>query len=121
MVKRTGPTNIYLKRLIESLKKKHYTDNTPIWFAVAEKLEKARRQKVEVNLSDIERNTQNGDTVVVPGIVLASGELTKSVNVAAWKFSSGAEQKIKKAKGKCMMIEELVKENPKGTGVKILV
>lgn len=121
MVKRTGPTNVYLRQLVESLKKRYYRENTPIWLAVVEKLEKPRRQKVEVNLSDIERNTQNGDTVVVPGCVLASGELTKSVNVAAWRFSEGAEQKIKKSKGKCMTIEELVKENPKGTGVKILV
>ncbi len=121
MAKRTGPTNPYLKQLVEDLKKKHFAEKTPIWLAVAEKLEKPRRQKVEVNLSDIERNVQKGETVVVPGIVLAAGELTKNVNVAAWRFSGNAGDKIKKAKGKVLTIDELVKENPKGTGVKILV
>jgi large subunit ribosomal protein L18e len=120
-MKRTGPTNIYLKQLIENLKKKSFEDSTPIWKSVAEKLEKPRRQKVEVNLSDIERNTEEKDIVIVPGTVLGSGKLTKNVSVAAWKFSSEAKDKIKKTKGKTMTIEELVKENPKGTGVKILV
>lgn len=120
-MKRTGPTNVYLQQLIDSLKERFFKENTPIWRAVAEKLEKSRRQKVEVNLSDIERNTEKDDTIVVPGIVLGSGELTKPVSVAAWRFSSSAKEKIKKSKGKVLTIEELVKEKPKGTGVKILV
>ena len=120
-MKRTGPTNIYLKQLIGSLKKNSFEGNTPIWKAVAEKLGNPRRRKIEVNLSDIERNTEEKDIVVVPGIVLGSGKLTKNVSVAAWRFSSEAKEKIKKAKGKTLTIEELVKENPKGTGVKILV
>jgi large subunit ribosomal protein L18e len=119
-MKRTGPTNPYLKQLIENLKKKSFEDNAPIWKAVAEKLEKPRRKKIEVNLSDIERNTEKNDTVVVPGVVLSSGELSKPVTIAAWRFSSAAKEKIKKSKGKTLTIEELVKENPKGTGVKIL-
>jgi len=120
-MKRTGPTNPYLKKLVEDLKEKYYKDKTEIWLAVAEKLENPRRKKVEVNLSDIERNTDKGQTVVVPGVVLSSGDLTKSITVAAWKFSEAAVDKIKKSKGKILTIEELVKENPKGTDVKILV
>lgn len=119
-MKRTGPTNVYLKHLIESLKKKSMEENSPIWRAVAEKLEKPRRKKIEVNLSDIERNADGKETVIVPGIVLGSGELTKAVNVAAWRFSPSAKEKIKKSKGKTQTIEELIKENSKGTGVKIL-
>jgi len=120
MAKRTGPTNPSLKQMVEELRKKHYAENAPIWLAVAKKLETPARQKVEVNMSDIERNANSGDTVIVPGVVLSAGELQKSVNVAAWKFSDRAREKIKKAKGKIMTIDELAKENPKGTGVKIL-
>jgi large subunit ribosomal protein L18e len=119
-MKRTGPTNPYLKKLIEDLKKKSFETSTPIWEDVAEKLEKPTRKRVEVNLSDIERNVEKNDFVVVPGIVLGSGEITKPISIAAWKFSPSAEEKIKKVKGKCLAIEELVKEKPKGTGVKIL-
>jgi len=120
-MKRTGPTNPYLRKLIEELKKKSLELKAPIWKVVAEKLNNPRRGKIEVNLVRIERNAGRGETIVVPGVVLGSGEITKPVSVAAWKFSPVAEEKIKKAKGNILTIEELVKENPKGSGVKILV
>ncbi|HDD72605.1 MAG TPA: 50S ribosomal protein L18e, partial [Candidatus Aenigmarchaeota archaeon] len=44
--------------------------------------------------------------IVVPGVVLGSGEITKPVSVAALRFSKSAEEKIKKAGGKCMSLEE---------------
>jgi large subunit ribosomal protein L18e len=120
-MKRTGPTNPYLRKLVEELKKKSFELKAPIWMDVAEKLERPRRRKIEVNLADIERNANKNEIIVVPGVVLGSGELTKPVSVAAWRFSPAAEEKIKKSKGKTMTIEELSKENPKGSGVKILV
>lgn len=119
-MKRRGPTNPYLRQLIEEAKRTALKKKAAIWKTVAKKLEKPSRQRVEVNLSDIDRHSSKGETVVVPGIVLASGELSKAVDVAAWKFSGSAKQKIKVAKGKTMRIEELMKKNPKGTGVKIL-
>jgi large subunit ribosomal protein L18e len=121
MVKRTGPTNPYQKSLIEELRKKSFESKVPIWKDVAEKLTRSRRSKVTVNIFEIDKNTEKNDFVVVPGVVLSAGELTKPVNIAAWRFSASAEEKIKSAKGKIMTIEELVKEKPKGTGVKILV
>ncbi|MEM5773009.1 MAG: 50S ribosomal protein L18e [Candidatus Aenigmatarchaeota archaeon] len=120
-MKPTGPTNPYLKQLIEELKQKSKELKAPIWKAVAEKLEKPRRKKVEVNVYEINRHAKENEIVIVPGVVLGNGEITKPVKVAAWRFSPKAEEKIKKAGGKTMKIEELLKENPKGSGVKILV
>lgn len=120
MPKGTGPTNPQLNQLVEMLKKKSYESNAPIWKDLAEKLSKPRRQKVEVNLSDINDYAPDGGAVVVPGVVLGNGELTKSVSIAAWRFSTSALEKIRKAKCKTVTIEELMKINPKGTGVKIL-
>jgi len=121
MVKRTGPTNPYAKSLVEELRKKSFELKAPIWRDVAEKLSRSRRRKVAVNIFEIEKNTEKNDFVIVPGIVLSVGELSKPIHIAAWRFSSAAEQKIKEAKGEMMTIEELMKEKPKGTGVKILV
>ena len=121
MVKRTGPTNPYLKELVESLKKKSYDKKASIWKTVAEKLEKPRRQKIEINIADIERVSEKNDVIVIPGTVLSNGELTKPVSIAAWRFSPAAKEKIKKAKGKIMTIDELVKENPDGSKVRLLV
>jgi len=119
-MKRTGPTNPYLKQLIEELKKNSREMKAPIWLAVAEKLERPRRKRVEVNLSRIQRYSQPNETIVVPGVVLGSGELKKQVRVAAWRFSESARKKIEEAGGKCLSNLELVKENTKGSNVKIL-
>lgn len=121
MSRRTGPTNAYLKQLIEMLKKNSYEVGAPLWRDVAEKLGKPRRQRVEVNLSDISKYAQDGGAVVVPGVVLGNGELTKTVSIAAWRFSSSALEKMRKAKCRPIAIEELMKINPKGTGVRILM
>jgi len=120
MTKRTGPKNPYLRQLIENLNKKYHEEKAPIWGAIAEKLAKPTRKRINVNISDIERNTKDGDTIIVPGIVLASGNLSKSINIAAWKFSNSAIKKIKDSKSKMLTIEELVKQNPKGSNVKII-
>ncbi len=120
MVKRTGPTNPVLRKLIEELRKKGYEIGSPFLIDLAEKLNKPRRQRVEVNIADIERHAKKNETIVVPGVVLGYGKLTKPVKVAAWRFSKPAKEKILNAKGKVMTIEELVKENPKGSGVRIM-
>jgi large subunit ribosomal protein L18e len=119
-MKRTGPTNIYVKELIEKLKKKSLELNAPIWKAVAEKLERPRRKKIEVNLGKIDKYTKAGDTVIVPGVVLGNGNLTKQIRIAALRFSSSAEKKIRESKSEILSIERLLEENPRGSGVKIL-
>jgi large subunit ribosomal protein L18e len=58
--------------------------------------------------------------VVVPGKVLAAGNISHPVNVAAFAFSEQARAKILKAKGKCLSISDLMKKNSKGTNVKIV-
>jgi len=46
--------------------------------------------------------------------------VTKPVKVAALSFSETAKKKLLEAGGKCMKIEELLKENPKGSRVRIM-
>jgi large subunit ribosomal protein L18e len=120
MAKRTGPTNPILKKLIEDLKKKSFETRNNFLKDITEKLNKPRRQRVEVNIAHIERNTKKNDVIIIPGVVLGYGELTKPVTISAWKFSKPAKEKIQKSKGKAISIEELVGKNPKGTKVKIL-
>lgn len=116
MVKRTGPTNPLTVALINELRKQ----KKAIWKDVADRLEKPTRQRVEVNLSAIQRNTQEGETALVPGKVLAEGKLKKSVDVAALNFSMGAVQKITAAKGRCLSIKELLEENSEGKNVRLV-
>jgi len=117
MARPTGPTNTYARLLIGRLEK----TKELIWRDVAAKLRKPRRSKVTVNVVDLERHAQAGETVVVPGTVLSNGELTKAVHVAAWRFSPAAAAKIKKAKGATMTIDELLAKNKSGSKVRIMV
>lgn len=57
---------------------------------------------------------------MIPGKVLSSGSLTKKITVAAWAFSEKAKEKIQKAGGECISIEELIKRNPKGSNIRII-
>jgi large subunit ribosomal protein L18e len=115
MDRKADPTNPVLLETIELLEEQ----DAPIWRDVAENLGKVNRKGSEVNLSDIERAAEDGETVVVPGKVLGSGRLTKEVDVAAFKVSSGARNKIEKD-GEFMWIQDLVDENPEGSEVRIV-
>lgn len=117
---RSEKTNPRIVRLIGDLKAASRENGSPIWRDVAKRLEKPRRNYAAVNLSKINRHTDSNDTVLVAGKVLASGDIEHSVTVAALSFSSQAMAKIQGAGGKCLAIEKLVEEHPKGSGIKIL-
>jgi large subunit ribosomal protein L18e len=112
--------NTERKNLIRILRKKARENNANIWRKVAEFLEKPKRRRVAVNLSRINRYTKEGDVVVVPGKALSAGTLTHSVTVAAFSFSEKAKEKIEKAGGRCLKIEELLNQNPKGSNIKVI-
>ena len=112
-------TNIVLRLLLETLNEYYRKYNANIWRAVMEELMKPSRRRA-VNISRINRCTQPGDWVVVPGKVLGSGELDHEVVVAALSFSKSALEKIHRAGGRAISIFELLKEKPDGSNVKII-
>ncbi len=120
MARKIVKSNPSLVSLIQELKKKSYENDAPIWRDIAIRLEKPLRNWAEVNLDKIERYINDGEIALIPGKVLSSGVLTKKVSVAAWSFSEKAREKIESIGGKCLSIDELVKINPKGKGVRIL-
>jgi large subunit ribosomal protein L18e len=81
-------------------------------------MSKPTRHQCEVNVSKINRFTIDGETIVVPGKVLGSGELDHKVTVAALKFSDAARAKIDKV-GETLTINELLDRNPKGSNIRI--
>ncbi|HVL49469.1 MAG TPA: 50S ribosomal protein L18e [Candidatus Thermoplasmatota archaeon] len=113
-------TNPVLVDLIHRLKKAGWDHEAPIWRDIALRLEKPTKRRVEVNLSRIDRSLREGETALVPGKLLAAGELTKRVDVAAYAFSEAARAKITAAGGKCLTYDELMKANPSGTKVRIV-
>lgn len=120
MGKRVLKTNPNLLNLVERLKKEAYISEAPVWRDVADRLMKPRQNWAEVNLSRIERFASDNETVIVPGKLLGDGAITKKVTVAAFKCSEAAKEKLAKAGGKSMSIEELLMDNPKGSNVRIM-
>ncbi len=121
MPKPTGPTNPSVIRLINLLEKNARLNKAGIWKRVAEIIRKPRRRRVAVNVWKIGKYAQGASAIIVPGVVLGYGELDKPVTVAALKVSAKAREKIVEAGGKVISIEDLIKENPKGSGVRIIV
>ncbi|UXD21535.1 50S ribosomal protein L18 [Ignicoccus pacificus DSM 13166] len=117
MAARRKFTNIVLRKTLDELRK----TKSPFWKRVYELLSRPARERVVVNVSKINRYANDGDVVVVPGKVLGAGDIEKKVTVAAFSFSYTAVEKITQAGGKVMHISELVKENPKGKGLKIII
>lgn len=93
---------------------------TPVWKAVAKGLNRPSRKAYEVNVSRLEKHAKKGEIIVVPGTVIGTGALTKPLTVAALRFSGTACEKIEKAGGKCMSIEEMVKDNPNGKKLRVM-
>jgi len=119
MVKLTK-TNPKLIELIGRLKEKSYKEDAAIWKDVAKRLERPTRRKAQVNISRINRHSDDDEMVLVPGKVLGSGNLDHKVYVAALSFSKNAEEKIETVGGECLNIYELLERNPKGSKIRII-
>ncbi len=119
-MKRTGPTNIVLRKLIDELSKAAKSDNAPVWASVAEILARPARRRAEVNLSKINRYANEGEVVIVPGKVLGGGFLEKKVTIAAVTFSETALEKIKASGSRALTIKDLLKENKKVSNIRII-
>ncbi len=118
-MKRTGPTNPLLMDLIEELRKKSIEHGVNIWKRIANDLEKPTRKRRIVNLYKINKYTKENETIIIPGKVLAVGDLDHAVTIAAFNFSGAAIDKINKV-GKAISINELIKESPKGKRIRII-
>ncbi|WP_292468473.1 50S ribosomal protein L18e [Methanolobus sp.] len=119
-VKIERKTNPRTSVLIAALKEEARQNEVAIWKDVAKRLEKPGKNYAQVNLSKINRYAKDGETVLIAGKVLGSGLLSKAVTVAAYNFSVTALEKIEEVGGKCLTIEQILEENPKGSGIKIL-
>ena len=90
------------------------------WSDIAHKLSGPTRKHASVNLDAIDEITKEGDTVVVLGKVLGTGNVSKKVRVCALHFSSSARTKLKDVKAEIVSIADEIKKNPKANGIRVL-
>lgn len=117
---KTPKTNPHLQQVVRELREVSREAGAAIWRDVAERLERSRKNWSEVNLSRLSRYATKGEQIVVPGVVLATGEISTPVTVAAFRASGAARKKIEAAGGKAVSLLELAVQNPKGSGIRIL-
>ncbi len=116
----TFSPNEHLQNLIAELRRVANKEKVMIWKRIAADLSKPSRQRREINLTRINANTKDNDTIVVPSKVLSSGEIDHKVQVAPFSFSKNAKDKITRSKGAAISINELLKSNPKGNKIRII-
>ncbi len=119
-MKLKGRTDPNKKSLIDTLKKAGIKNDAGIWRRISKELAVSNRKRVAVNLSHINRVTNSGENVVVPGKVLGSGTLTHKLIITAESFSEAAKEKITSTGSQYQSFEKLLETNPKGTNVKIV-
>ena len=117
MVKRTGPTNPELQKLIKALQEKA---DINLWKRLAKDLAKPTRQRRIVNIYKINKFARDGETIVVPGKVLSVGECSKKIKVVALSFSEKAREKLLKSKCEVSNILDEIKSNPNAKGIQII-
>lgn len=113
-------TNTNTKDLIQKLYKLSKKEGVDLWKSVAKSLEKPSRNWAEINLNRLSKVTNKGDKVIVPGKVLGAGSIAHKVDVYSMGASTTAKKYIIKAEGSCLSINDLIKKNPQGKGVRII-
>jgi len=102
-----------VETILEAKKKK-------AWLEVAGILSGPRRNYVNINLQEINRQIKEGDNIVIPGKVLSQGEMDKKIKIIALGFSESAKEKLKKSGSKIGYMLDEIKSNPEAKGLKVL-
>jgi large subunit ribosomal protein L18e len=111
----TGPSNYYTRKLIRDL----WKSKRRIWKKLSKKLSGPRKNRIEANLYRINKKTKENDVIVIPGKVLANGDLDHKITIACLTFSKAAQKKIEVSGSKIISIYDLLQQNPEGKNVKI--
>jgi len=90
------------------------------WLPIAKIVASSTRNYSSLNLEEINKNSIAGETIVIPGKVLGTGEITKKIKLVAISFSEAALKNLKNSKTEYSTLNEEIKRNPEAKGVKIL-
>ncbi len=107
-------------KLGEALEKHSKSSKQALWKTLSEGVLASRKNRRQVNLSSISKNSKDGSKVVIAGKVLGSGSIDHKVTVAALSFSNGAKSKILAAGGQCILLSDFMQSTKSVEGVLIL-
>ena len=90
------------------------------WLGVAGILAGPRKNRININLEEIDKKAKEGEILVVPGKVLSQGEVSKKGKIVSLNFSDKAKEKLLKAGVELSNILEEIKKNPQAKNIKVL-
>jgi len=106
--------------MAKDLKKASNKNDAPIWAKLAEYALKPSIARRDLNLNRIEQLTKDNDTVVFPGKVLGTGNISHKITLFSFSISESAANKIIEKGGKIINHSDLIEQNPTGKGVVLL-
>jgi len=98
-------TNTEVSNLVRDLMKQ----KKKLWLDVAKYIAKPKGKAVSVNIEKINKLSKGNEIIIVPGKVLAEGNLEHNIILAALKYSKDAREKLSQ-KASIMTIPELIKK-----------
>jgi len=107
-------TNYQLRELIIFLKKQ----KSEFWVRAAQLLARPRKKKIIVNFERLNDITNSNDIILIPGKLLAFGNLKHPLTISCYSCSSAAKSQ---KNAKITSIENLFKINPSGKGIKLII
>ncbi len=113
-------TNQVVIRMARDLKKASIKNDAPIWAKLAEYALKPSIARRDINLNRIGQLTTENDTVVFPGKVLGTGNVSHKITLCSFSISNYAVDKIIDNGGKLISFSDLIEQNPTGKGVVLL-
>ena len=113
-------TNQIVIKMAKDLKKASAKNDAPIWRKLAEYALKPSVARKTINLNKIDLLTKDNDTIVFPGKVLGTGNISHKITICSFSISSSAASKILEAGGSIITYSELVEKSPTGKGVVLL-
>jgi large subunit ribosomal protein L18e len=81
------------------------------WKAIAAKLDGPTSNLPIVNVSKLDKIAKEGFILLVPGKILAGGDVENKIEVAAYQISATAKEKILAKGGKVYALDEVAKKN----------
>ncbi len=112
--------NQVVQRLAYDLKKASRENDAPIWLRLARLAQKPSRARRTVNLNKIARLTREGDTVIIPGKVLGTGNISHKITLCSFSISVAAAGKIIQSGGEILDFGQMRERHPTGSGVVLL-
>jgi len=106
--------------MVKELKKASVKNDALIWAKLAKYALKPSIARRDLNLNRIGQLTKENDTVVFPGKVLGTGNISHKITLFSFGISDSAVTKIIEKGGKVISYSELIEQNPTGKGVVLL-